>query len=86
MAGLSCDFTLEQDVLVLIDDLVVGQNCTPTVILRFFLIYITCEHLVDISKLGLVLFLHLKLCQVITDLLTVPALRLPDLIDDLVSV
>ena len=82
LAGLHRYLTLEQDVQVLVNDLVVRQNRVAIVEVSFFLIDVTLQDLVNLHHLLLILILHLELSQMVADLLAVPALCQPDLIDD----
>ncbi len=85
MAGLHGDFAFEEDVQVLIDDLVMGQNCIPIVEILFFLIHIPLEYLIQLLHLLPILVLHFKLRQVITDLFAIPAFGFLYLTNDVVS-
>ena len=75
LASLHRHLALEKDIEVLIDYLIMGQDCVPIIEIGFFLIDISNKNLIDFFHLPLVLFFHFKLRQVIADLFAVPALR-----------
>ena len=83
MAGLHGDLTLKQDVQVLVDDLVVRQDRVAIIEISFFLVDVPLKDLINLRHLLLILLLHFKLCQVIANLLAIPALCQTDLINDL---
>ena len=82
MAGLHGDLALKEDVQVLVNDLVVRQDRVAIIEICFFLIDVPLKDLINLRHLLLVFLLHFKLCQVIADLLAIPALCQTDLIND----
>ena len=82
MASLHRHFAFEENIEILIDNLVVGQDCIPIIEIGFFLIDISNKDLIDLFHLLFEFIFNFELRQVVADLLTVPALRKSNLIDN----